>query len=46
MKVSTTMESIVANRIGHATQGPLNRKDFRDNIYNQNSYLDEADMNS
>jgi hypothetical protein len=47
MKVSTT-EKIVASRISHATQHSLEREDrnFRDNTYNRNSYLDEADMNS
>ena len=47
MKVSMT-ETIVASRIRHATQHSLSRerRDFRDNTYTKNSYLDEADMNS
>jgi hypothetical protein len=42
------METIVASRIRRATQHSLGRerRDFRDNTYTKNSYLDEADMNS
>jgi hypothetical protein len=38
----------VISRHGRATLRPLERErcDFRDNTYNNDSYLDEADMNS
>jgi hypothetical protein len=41
-------EKIVVSRTSHATQHSLRREvcNFRDNTYNKNSYLDEADMNS
>ena len=46
MKASTK-DKIVASRLSHATQRPLNRPTgiFSDN-YNKDSYLNEADMNS
>jgi hypothetical protein len=42
------METIVASFQSHAGQTSLSRKhrDFSDNTYNRDSYLDEADMNS
>jgi hypothetical protein len=48
MKASTTTDMIVASGSGHATQLSLScpTGDFRDNTYNKDSYLDEADMNS
>lgn len=48
MRGSTTTDMIVASRISHATQISLRRedRDFGDNTYNTDSYLDEADMNS
>jgi hypothetical protein len=47
-KVSIAMETIVASRSSHAQQDFLSRRNcnFRDNTYNNDSYLDEADMNS
>jgi hypothetical protein len=48
MKVSPTKATTVTSRFSHATKSSLRREDcnFRDNTYNRNSYLDEADMNS
>jgi hypothetical protein len=48
MRVSIPMDMIVASRFSHALQHSLGREDrnFRDNTYNRDSYLDEADMNS
>ncbi len=42
------MEMIVASRLSHTPQESLHRgsRDFKDNTYNRDSYLDEADMNS
>ncbi len=47
-KASTTKETIVASKLSHAGQQSRSRedRDFRDNTYNNDSYLDEADMNS
>jgi hypothetical protein len=47
MKVST-METTVVSHFGHATQRSLGRElsNFRDNTYNRDSTLHEADMNS
>jgi hypothetical protein len=42
------MDKIVASRSSHAPHHSLKRdnRNFRDNTYNNDSYLDEADMNS
>jgi hypothetical protein len=48
MKVSPTKATTVISRLGRAIQPSLGRerRGFRDNTYNKDSYLDEADMNS
>jgi hypothetical protein len=48
MRGSTTTDMIVVSQYSHATQLSLGRGDsnFRDNTYNKDSYLDEADMSS
>ena len=48
MKASPMKDTTVISRFSHATKSSLSREgcNFRDNTYNRNSYLDEADMNS
>jgi hypothetical protein len=48
MRASTTTEMIVVSQFSHAPQRSLHREDreCRENTYNKDSYLDEADMNS